>query len=92
MGLFYRPEDQPIPSIYMVEYIEDNITDKSEFLFLGDFNIKINKVHDDEAVTFHEFLSNFGLQNHIFFPIHKSQNILDLVITHESTDIMSNFM
>ena len=40
-------------------------------------------------MTFH---SSFGLQNHILFPTHKSQNTLDLVITHESTDIMSNFI
>ena len=36
--------------------------------------------------------SSFGLQNHILFPTHKSQNNLDLVIDHESTDIVSNFM
>ena len=72
--------------------MENNITDKSHFLLLGDFNIHISKLHDDEAVTYHEFLSSFSLQNHILFPMHKSQNTLDLVITHESTDTMSNFM
>ena len=76
----------------MVEFMENNITDKSEFLLLGDFNIHINKLHNDEAVTFHDFLRSFGLQNHVMFPTHRSQNILDLVITHESTDIVSNFM
>ena len=39
----------------------------------------------------HDFLSSFGLQNHVLFPTHRSQNILDLVITHESTEIVSNF-
>ena len=67
------------------------MTDKSEFLLLGDFSIHVNKLHDEEAVTFHDFLSSFGLQNHILFPTHRSQNILDLVITHESTEIVSNF-
>ena len=76
----------------MVEYMENNITDKSEFLLLGDFNIHVNKLHDKEAVTFCDFLSSFGLQNHILFPMHRSQNILDLVITHESIEIVSNFM
>ena len=76
----------------MVEYMENKITDKSKFLLLGDFNIHINILIDDKAVTFHDFLSRFSLQNHILFPMHKSQNILDLVITHESADIMSNFM
>ena len=72
--------------------MENNVTDKSEFLFLGDFNIHISNLNDDEAITFNDFLSSFSLQNHILFPTHKCQNILDLVITHESTDIMSNFL
>ena len=76
----------------MVEYMENNITVKSEFLLLTDFNIHVNKLHDNEVVTFHDFLSSFGLQNHILFPMYKSQNTLDLVITHVSTDIVSKFM
>ena len=94
LGLFHRPDDHPFLAFIndVVEYMENNITDKSEFLLLGDFNIHINKLNDEEVVTFHDFLSSFGLQNHILFPIHKSQNILDLVTTHESTDIVSNFM
>ena len=76
----------------MVDYMENNITNKAEFLLLGDFNIHVNKLHDEKAVTFHDFLSSLGLQNHILFPMHKSQNTLDLVITHESVDIVSNFV
>ena len=92
-GLFYRPEDHPFLLFIndMLEYMGNNITDKSKLLLLGDFNIHINKLHDDEAVTFGDFLSSFGLQNHILFHTHKSQNTLDLVITHESIDIVSNF-
>ena len=94
LGLFYRPDDHPFLAFInnMVEYMENNITDKSEFLLLGDFNIHVNKFHDEEAVTFHDFHSSFGLQNHILFPMHRSNNILDLVITHESAEIVSNFM
>ena len=93
LGLFYRQEYHPFLSFIndMVEYMENNMTDKCEFPLLGDFNIHINKLCDDEAATFHDFPSSFGLQNHISFPMHKSQNILDLVITHGSKDIMSNF-
>ena len=71
----------------MIEYMENNITSKSKFLLLEDFNIHINELHDEEAVTFHNFLSSFGLQNYVMFPTHRSQYILDLVITHETTDI-----
>ena len=94
LDLFYRLDDHPFLAFIndIVEYMENNITDRSEVLLLGDFNIDVNKLHEEEAVTFHDFLSSFGLQNHILFPMHKPQNILDLVITHESTKIVSNFM
>ena len=76
----------------MVDDMERNITNRAEFILLGDFNIHINKLHDEKAVTFCDFLSSFGLQNHILFPTHKSQNTLDLVITHENVNIVSNFV
>ena len=54
LGLFYRPDGHPFLAFIndMVEYMENNITVKSEFLSLRDFNIHVNKLHDDEAVTF----------------------------------------
>ena len=39
----------------MVEYMENNITDKSEFLLLGDFDIHVNKLHEEEAYNFSRF-------------------------------------
>ena len=72
--------------------MENSITNRAEFLLLGDFIIHVNKLHDEKAVMFHDFLSSFGLQNHILFPPHKSQNTLDLAITHENVNIVSNFV
>ena len=94
LGLFYRPDDHPFLAFInaMVEFMENNITYKLEFLLLGDFSIHVNKLHDEEAVTFHDFLSSSGLENHILLPMCKSQNTLDLVIAHESTEIVSNVM
>ena len=75
-GLLYRPDDNQFLAFVndMVEYIENNITDKSEFLLLGDFNIHVNKLHDEEAITFQDFLSSFGLQKHVLFPTHRSSH------------------
>ena len=44
LGLFYRPEDHPFLSFIndMLEYMMNSITDTSEFLLVGDFNIHIN--------------------------------------------------
>ena len=94
LDLFYRPDDHPFLAFLndVVDYMENNITDRADFLLLGHFNIHVNKLHDEKAVSFHDFLSSFGLQKHILFPTHKSQNTLDLVITHESVDIVSNIV
>ena len=94
LGLFYRPDDHPFLEFLndMVDYMENNITNRAEFLLLGDFNIHVNKLHDEKAVTFHDFLGSFCLQNHILFPMHNSQNTLNLVITHENVNIVSNFV
>ena len=91
--MFYRPDDHPFLAFLndLVDYMENSITNRAELL-LGDFNIHVNKPHDEKAVMFHDFLSSFGLQNHILFPTHKSQNTLDLVITHENVNIASNFV
>ena len=94
LDLFYRLDGHPFLAFLndMVDYMENNITNKAEILLLGDFNIHVNKPHVEKAVTFCDFLSSFGLQNHILFPMHKSQNTLDLVITHESVNTVSNFV
>ena len=57
LGLFYRLKDHPFLAFIndMADYMENNITDKSEFLLWGDFNIHINKLNDNDAVTFHDF-------------------------------------
>ena len=52
LGLFYRPDDNPFLAFVndMVEYMENNITDKLEFLLLGDINIHVNNLHDEECI------------------------------------------
>ena len=94
MGVFYRPDDHPFLAFLndMVNYMENNITNRAEFIILGDFNIHVNKLHDEKAGALRDFLSSFCLQNHILFPMHKFQNTLDLVITHENANIVSNFV
>ena len=94
LGVFYRPDDHPFLAFLndLVDYMENSITNRAEFLLLGDFNIHVNKLHVEKAEMFHDFLSSFGLQNHILFPTHKSQNTLDLVITHENVNIVSNLV
>ena len=94
LGLFYRPDDHPFLAFIndMVEYTENNITDKSEFLLLGGFNIHVNKVHDEEAVTFLIFLAVLAFKTISCSLCTNLRIFWNLVITHESTEIVSNFM
>ena len=64
LGVFYRPDDHPFLAFLndLVDYMENSITNRAEFLLLVDFNIHVNKLHDEKAVMFHDFLSSFGFR------------------------------
>ena len=51
LGVFYRPDDHPFLAFLndMVDYMENNITKRAEFLLLGDFNIHVNKPHNEKG-------------------------------------------
>ena len=55
--MFYRPDDYPFLAFSndLVDYMENSITNRAEFLLLGDFNIHVNKLHNEKAVMFHDF-------------------------------------
>ena len=51
--------------------------DTAKLLLLGDFNFHINELADLNVGTFHEC---FNFKNNLFFPMHTSNNNLDLVL------------
>ena len=54
--------------------------DTAKCVLLGGFNLHINKLADSNVDTFHDLLECFKLKNNIFFPMHTSNNTLDLVL------------
>ena len=56
-------------------------------LLLGDFNIPYLS-QDDHTLT--NLLTNFNIMQHVTFPTHDRDNILDLIISHTSNKIVSN--
>ena len=50
-------------------------------IILGDFNLHVNSLNGDNAMNFIETTQALALEQHIRFPIHTSDNILDLVLT-----------
>ena len=53
---------------------------------MGDFNYHINKQMYEDASNFMESMSSVGLEQHVQFGTHESDNILDLVFTESASD------
>ena len=64
-----------------------NIIDYLAHTLTGNFNININQLHDIVAATFRDLLERV---NRILFPMLRSQNILDLIITSEDSKFTGN--
>ena len=63
-----------------VSLIERYIMETPKLVLLEDFNLHINELADPNADTFCDLLECFNLKNNIFFPMHTSNNTLDLVL------------
>ena len=48
---------------------------------LGDLNIHVNDLDDPDGNLMQDWLTAFGLENHVSFPAHKNGNTLDLVLS-----------
>ena len=84
----YRPpysSDHPhTPSQFLNEfgaYIETIIIKPETLIIAGDFNILMDNLLDQNTIRFNSIISSFSSFNHINFPTHFSNHILDLVIT-----------
>ena len=61
----------------------------SLLLITGDFNIHLDQPEVPSASEFQRLLKSFGLTQHVHFPTHRSQHILDLLITRSSDCTLS---
>ena len=62
-------------------------TYKNEVIFVGDFNIHVNKPADPNAKRLSELLNLFDLHQHVTEPTHQNGNTLDLVITSKKSTV-----
>ena len=56
-----------------------------DLIFVGDFNIHIDKQHNLNTVVFNRLLLNFNFNQHISFPTLNSVHTFDLIITNASS-------
>ena len=62
-------------------------TTPHEFIITGDFNIHLDNPADTLTSQFLSLLSSFNLSQHVHFPTHDKNHILDLVITSSNTSL-----
>ena len=85
----YRPPSS-LSSTFCAQFeslLEHHITSNVDLIFVGDFNIHIDKQDDPITVVCIRLLLNFNLNQHISFPIHDSGHFLDLIITNASSKL-----
>ena len=59
----------------------------SNMIVLGDFNIHINDENDNEAGIFVDTMIALGFNQHVSFPKHRADNILELVFAETCNSI-----
>ena len=87
--IIYQPQSSSI-SAFCAEFeslFEHHITSNVDLIFVGDFNIHIDKQNDPNTVLFNRLLLTFNLNQHISFPTHDSGHILDLIVTNASSKL-----
>ena len=90
----YRPPlSSPFSKPYSVFLEEFNsflsfaATTPHEFIITGDFNIHIDNSTDHLSSQFLSLLSSFNLMQHVNFPTHNKNHILDLIITSSDSSL-----
>ena len=56
-----------------------------DLLMMGNFHVPTNAISNPDTILLMDTLESFGLCNHINFPTHRLQNMLDLIITDEDS-------
>jgi len=72
-------------SLYI--FISLAATTPHEFLITGDFNLHLYHPHDPQVKQFLAALDSTNLTQHVSFPTHRDNHILDLVITPTSSSL-----
>ena len=92
LGLIYRPPDGSVLQFCqeLITFLEQNINTTGDTLLMGDLNIHTNKPENQDTIIFEDTIESLGLRNQVSFPTYRHQNTLDLIITTEDSDIISD--
>ena len=71
----------------ITECLPQVLTNHNNIIIARDFNLHVNDESDTDASLFIDMMEAMGLQQHVTYPTHKSDNILHLVFTELITQI-----
>jgi hypothetical protein len=94
--VIYRPPysvNHQIPTgVFFTEfsdYLESFLRCKEQLQITGDFNFHLNDNQNIDALKFLDLLETFNLQQHVTNSTHLHGNILDLIITRTSEELLA---
>ena len=70
-------------------YWENTITSTCEHIFIGDFNIRVDKDEDPNTIIFKDCLESLNLTCKVDFSTHELGHTLDLVIQDNASSLIS---
>ena len=73
------------------EFLVDFLTEYSDAIIMGDFNIRLDNTEDPDVTAFIDTMSALGLDQHVHFSTHKNGGILDHIYT-ETQQVQSSMM
>ena len=92
IGIYHPPPSSKNASnsVFIDEiskFMVDEILQLENIVILGDFNIRVNDIADNEVIAFRDTLYALGLDQHVNFRTHNQGNTVDLVFTENLSAI-----
>ena len=89
----YRPPSSSLPRAFVDDFTQrlNNVVNTvNETIICGDFNIKYNNSQSTDVASFADLLDCAGFIQHVTDSTHVSGNVLDLIITHRCSNIITS--
>ena len=90
-GIYHPPPKDRVTNSMFIDDITNHLTSilptTQRNLILGDFNIHIDGVHDNDALAFNNTMMTLGLDQCVNSSIYVHGNKLDLVFTKAGSDL-----
>ena len=63
------------------DYVSTSLPDHQNNIYIGDFNLHVSDQLDTDSAIFNDSIEAMGLYQHVHFQMHKSGNVLDLLLS-----------